>query len=594
MKVLACMSSFRVIMTRGCLAFGLAWLLQLAGCASTHDRVDIQHLPTPVALDVSYHAGSPLSGPVDQTVELTDQTAGDIFDIEVMLLDHFPETLGQPLSLNASLITTDASQSAVLAVGSLTQSIRWIDQPLMPSHEHGSADDATDTPAASLPAQNDKLGNHTLPVVTQALVLQQATTLINLPLQSQADAKSAAAVADEQAEPRQVSVAFKAVGVKSEDAIETAKSKVQKILRLAVSVTDYTHPLRQARRAARQKDNQAQDNQAQNDDATQDRTPRPRRRDTETLVADLPFVASGIEYSVILPYELSGQPWRAMVVTVRNTGQPASDSLIENVKASLAHWREVAQSLPVVSANRFTSNRTALTAAFGLLKSPDKRRAALVFLAGRTDATLTGDLALVSDDLLLELLATRIDKAVSELAADDKTPFGWVMDRECFKVLVEQIGQRSMRHTQGVLLTYLGEVARRPMTMEDLLESLATRKAFETRLQLENLITLEDESPSSRVHAFNWLSRHDLAPKGYDPLASTQQRRDALNKAAAGTMDDEPASSTNPQDMIQGEAMPLAPSLWPINAPTNTPATAPTTAPTTAPNKPANDSESTR
>ena len=49
---------------------------------------------------------------------------------------------------------------------------------------------------------------------------------------------------------------------------------------------------------------------------------------------------------------------------------------------------------------------------------------------------------------------------------------------------------------------------------------------------VENRIYLEDNSPASRVRAYDWLKARGAAPKGFDPLANPRDRREAL--AASG------------------------------------------------------------
>jgi hypothetical protein len=61
---------------------------------------------------------------------------------------------------------------------------------------------------------------------------------------------------------------------------------------------------------------------------------------------------------------------------------------------------------------------------------------------------------------------------------------------------------------------------------------MGTRAEFENRIMAENIIFLEDNSPASRVRAYDWLKARGKAPAGFDPLGPARERRIALDKAA--------------------------------------------------------------
>jgi hypothetical protein len=71
----------------------------------------------------------------------------------------------------------------------------------------------------------------------------------------------------------------------------------------------------------------------------------------------------------------------------------------------------------------------------------------------------------------------------------------------------------------------------RPTLREQVAESRDLAD-LERRLINENRISLEDMSPAARTRAYEWLRQRELAPAGYDPLASAKERRVALDKVS--------------------------------------------------------------
>ena len=55
------------------------------------------------------------------------------------------------------------------------------------------------------------------------------------------------------------------------------------------------------------------------------------------------------------------------------------------------------------------------------------------------------------------------------------------------------------------------------------------RATFEEAILLENRSFLSSSDPAARVRAFDWLQPKGEAPEGYDPLASREARREALD-----------------------------------------------------------------
>lgn len=518
----------------------LAVVVSVMGCSMRPKDAPITLAPSPVDLLVEYHPGTPLSGPANKVVQIPDQTTLKTYALHLTLLDHFDSAAGQPLSIHARLITSRGTSTAVLPATSLTRSVRWVrGEPLDLSSEN--------------PEGKARLTRRQTQSITREIVLMNDATMQVRLQQAEASASELQQL---------VVLAMRRVEALPEDVSDSASIPSGHKLRLALSLTDDAESYRRALRAQRR-----EVRQNQNDAETKEPARSLRVADliTETLMVDLPVDEEHFQGSIILPFEMTGTPWRSLMITIEDTEQPVSPELVAQVNASLTHWQQVVAARPSFASKQFTSDQTEMTSAFELLESNTHRRSAMIFLAGRTGASLMGDLALVSDDLLLELFAQQIKVAVEALAGGKAQSLGWVLDHACMKVLVEQSGQRITRETQGVMASHLGEVARRTFMFQELVEESNTRDVFDTRLQAENLISLEDDAPSARVRAFNWLSRRAMAPQGYDPLASAHARRAALEKFSASISDfaqngTAASAASGPTD----EAIPMLPALAPM------------------------------
>ena len=91
-----------------------------------------------------------------------------------------------------------------------------------------------------------------------------------------------------------------------------------------------------------------------------------------------------------------------------------------------------------------------------------------------------------------------------------------------------------------LMLRKAGEVGRWPDLLTDAVAESDGVRELRERLVRENRIFLEDAVPATRVRAYDWLAARGLAPEGFDPLASAEERRAALarleqaEEAAAG------------------------------------------------------------
>lgn len=249
-------------------------------------------------------------------------------------------------------------------------------------------------------------------------------------------------------------------------------------------------------------------------------------------------VAGGWAIVIVLPSPFMGSSARAMVAVVR--ASPAVDNapMQKLLVAALADVRRQSDIASGKSsqASSAPSEWPGYESALAALDRPDARRRAMAYLASQTGAALCGEIALSADDAALQQLAADI-RARSAAAAAAKSPsssqaLGWLLDRACLEWCARLSGENRLPpEIAGVLSTYAGEAGRRSASLEELVRGTNSRASLETRLITENLIFLEDSSPSSRVRALDWLAARGRAPAGYDPLGPPRNRREALERA---------------------------------------------------------------
>lgn len=160
------------------------------------------------------------------------------------------------------------------------------------------------------------------------------------------------------------------------------------------------------------------------------------------------------------------------------------------------------------------------------ISNSDNRRAALLFVAAGSSATLAEEFAsALSDselDRFLERLAAAGDPA--RLALEDSS-LGWTLERAAFDHLFSHADDDGLRGVWLAMATKRAGVLSREI--EDLIELVGRQRTLAELAQAlvaENRIALEDSSPALRVRAYDWLAARKLAPAGFDPLASREER----------------------------------------------------------------------
>jgi hypothetical protein len=250
-----------------------------------------------------------------------------------------------------------------------------------------------------------------------------------------------------------------------------------------------------------------------------------------------PLSTDGATAAFVVPLRMAGGAAEAVAAIVRVRPSPSAQDADEVYAESM---REVAQSIERERAQahvvpRGLDDAQSYRAALDALAYPANRRRSMAYLADQTGAPICLDVALVADDAALEELSSHIREATAApQATGDRAALGWALDRAALALLAARSGaERAPPELAAVLVAHAGEAGRHAGSMEEVQGSAATRQDLEARLVAENYVFLEDNSPASRVRAYDWLLARGRAPEGYDPLASNRERRDALERALA-------------------------------------------------------------
>jgi hypothetical protein len=253
--------------------------------------------------------------------------------------------------------------------------------------------------------------------------------------------------------------------------------------------------------------------------------------------------------AIILPFQLADSQGRAVAAIVEIKHDPGSPEHMAALSQTIEEGRQsAARAANLPSTLAIAGDPSARLATFlGSLEGGERRRAGIVYLAGQTAAKLCEDAALVADEATLATLADRVNKVCATAATVtpatspsappanarlDLPALGWQLDRVTFELLGQLLTDSKLSpELSAVLVSHLGEAGRHPSSLEEISRSMNSRPQFQQRLVDENLIYLEDSSPSSRVRAFDWLMARGKAPAGYDPLGPSRERRLAIERA---------------------------------------------------------------
>ena len=173
------------------------------------------------------------------------------------------------------------------------------------------------------------------------------------------------------------------------------------------------------------------------------------------------------------------------------------------------------------------------------LRWRDHRRDALVYLAGRSGADLTGAILYILPAKLLRTLAAKTHAHLTGKqegkGALSRNDIAWILDRAALHLLSAEVDRgRLLPELEAILIQHVGEVARHPDLLEEFADTAENQEAFRDLVLEENRLFLENVSPASRIRAHDWLAERGAVPEGYDPLAPARTRRRALRTNAGG------------------------------------------------------------
>ena len=267
------------------------------------------------------------------------------------------------------------------------------------------------------------------------------------------------------------------------------------------------------------------------------------------LLLDWPLATLTGEFALYFPADRRrglGLPtvWRFLILDAAGDAEAA---------------RASAQVLTDLSAKPQSAHRPRgqlLAAALAPSGAPADVRKALLAVSAEVRGELSSEAALLLEDKALTASAAQIVEALATAPPDADTSYlGWVVDRALLAGLAKLASGGEFPPAMGAMLSArFGEAGRDPGSLGDLAAASPSRADFETRVRAENLILLDDASPTSRVRAFEWLSGRNEAPQGYDPLGSSAERRAAVDahlQSLARQPDTNPATRPSTQPARQ-------------------------------------------
>lgn len=473
----------------------LLTLLALAGCG----KKEVYQFPE-VPLQTGHFMGSPLAPPATRPVPSFQPQAALQVQFSVVSIASMPDTLGVPLGTQVRFITATRIGRPVLPSTLLTRGSR-----LLTLGEPGAL-------VPQLPATTQ----HAAGPATRTALEEGVTAVFRL---SQ-DAASADPV----------------TGSPLRRGVELALHRPATrptMLQLAFTVDDLLPPAPTMREPDPPPDFAAKRTETLTPSRTDADAPAQALPQRETALLELPWNDQPATYAVLVPFSLTQRRGEALALILQVL--PGDDSP-EHAEALRAAQGNVLKSGQYAAARPTTlpavaSQGSALRIALESLRTPERRRASLVFLAGETHAPITADVALSADDALLGELVTGMLAAVDGAGFRDALDLGWILERQTLTRLGKLLAADSLPpELSTVLVFHCGEAGRQAGSFEELLRSLESREKFAAKLLAENLILLEDVLAASRVRANQWLVARKIIVPGYDPEAPAAQRRAAIER----------------------------------------------------------------
>ncbi len=249
----------------------------------------------------------------------------------------------------------------------------------------------------------------------------------------------------------------------------------------------------------------------------------------ESLLFDLELPPQGEALAFVLPHE--GEGPKGWLVTLSLAGQASAEAFAACLES--ARNSESGALARTTWIDSGEARRREIEAALRALTALERRRAALVFLAAQARAELCGDLALSAGDEVLASFAQELAAELPELSelARDGATLGWTLERGAARFLAARAAEQPLEpELSAAVLRRTGELGRSPAALAEVATRARSLAEFAAALAAENRVLLEDSHPAARVRAHDWLAARGLAPQGYDPLGTAEERRAALER----------------------------------------------------------------
>lgn len=161
------------------------------------------------------------------------------------------------------------------------------------------------------------------------------------------------------------------------------------------------------------------------------------------------------------------------------------------------------------------------------LRRDDTRRSALIRLADTHTAPLCADLALVASDGLIAALAEDVAPRMGQ--SKGQLDLTWLLERSAVLTASAALQKAELGDAAAAaLLRHAGEAGHFASTLLDAARGSKNLESFRARLVEENRLFLTDRNPAARSRALRYLQGLGLAPANYEPLATRDERRAAL------------------------------------------------------------------
>ncbi|NQV33531.1 MAG: hypothetical protein HQ515_12640 [Phycisphaeraceae bacterium] len=256
-----------------------------------------------------------------------------------------------------------------------------------------------------------------------------------------------------------------------------------------------------------------------------DQAPRPDPV-TEIVVLE-PVPTQGVTRWALLfssPFAEEDLSALAVIIEVQPPGLRQQDqSLLDACKAHLE------KAAPDQQLSAQSSQWRGLQEAIRGLHEPDLWRRNLLFLTTTSRAFLAQEITLAGDALIARQLATSITVEVLDKDPNTLPQLSWMIEHTAYTLLLDRAAQEHLTPThEAWLILHTGQLGRDLTTLRELIDINDSVDALQQALIKENRLYLLDMSPAARTRAYEWLKTQGEALSGYDPLASAQERRKAL------------------------------------------------------------------